>query len=171
MSKNIYHISGYTYFCGDLTNRHNYLLPALLAELERLDGCEQRLFDLGCRNGSIGVAVSKQGWEVTGVDVSSEGIAQASRVHPELRLETGFAHEDLEVKYGTFPAVVSLEVVKHLYDPRTLFNRLEPGGTAIVSTPYHGYWKNPVMAITGRMDALFYALWEHGHINFGRSPH
>ena len=66
--------------------------------------------------------------------------------------------------------VVSLEVVEHLYDPRafarTLFNLVEPSGTAIVSTPYHGYWKNLAMALTGRLDHHFTALWDHGHIKF-----
>ena len=37
---------------------------------------------------------------------------------------------------------------------------------AIISTPYHGYWKNLALAITGKMDAHFTALWDHGHIKF-----
>ena len=163
-------ISGYIYDGGELNSSHSYLLPALQAELERLDGCEKRLFDLGCGNGSIGAAVSKDGWDFTGVDVSSDGIAYANRVHPELRLEIGSAYENLSAKYGKFPVVVSLEVVEHLYDPRTyartLFDLLEPGGTAIVSTPYHGYWKNLVLAMTGKMDNHFHALWDNGHIKF-----
>ncbi|HSQ49736.1 MAG TPA: hypothetical protein VLL94_00560, partial [Nitrospiraceae bacterium] len=36
----------------------------------------------------------------------------------------------------------------------------------IVSTPYHGYWKNLAMALTGRLDHHFTALWDHGHIKF-----
>jgi 2-polyprenyl-3-methyl-5-hydroxy-6-metoxy-1,4-benzoquinol methylase len=60
--------------------------------------------------------------------------------------------------------------VEHLYDPRTfartLFDLVEPSGTAIVSTPYHGYWKNLAMALTGRLDHHFTALWDHGHIKF-----
>ncbi len=66
--------------------------------------------------------------------------------------------------------MISLEVVEHLYFPRkfarTVYDLLEPGGTAIISTPYHGYWKNLVMALTGTMDAHFTALWDHGHIKF-----
>jgi 2-polyprenyl-6-hydroxyphenyl methylase/3-demethylubiquinone-9 3-methyltransferase len=167
-------ISGYGYEDGELNSSHGYLLPALQTELGRLDGDDKRLFDLGCGNGSIGAAVGREGWDVTGVDVSSDGIAYANRVHPELRLETGSAYEDLAGKYGTFPVVVSLEVVEHLYDPRTyartLFDLLEPGGTAIVSTPYHGYWKNLVIALTGKMDHHFHALWDHGHIKFWSIP-
>lgn len=37
---------------------------------------------------------------------------------------------------------------------------------AILSTPYHGYWKNLTLAIFGKMDAHFTALWDHGHIKF-----
>ena len=32
--------------------------------------------------------------------------------------------------------------------------------------PYHGYWKNLALALTGRMDAHFTAMWDHGHIKF-----
>lgn len=39
-------------------------------------------------------------------------------------------------------------------------------GIAIISTPYHGYWKNLALALTGKMDAHFTALWDHGHIKF-----
>ncbi len=40
------------------------------------------------------------------------------------------------------------------------------GGAAVVSTPYHGYWKNLALAVSGKMDAHFTALWDHGHIKF-----
>ena len=43
---------------------------------------------------------------------------------------------------------------------------LRPGGTLILSTPYHGYLKNFVLAATGGLDAHFTALWDGGHIKF-----
>jgi len=43
---------------------------------------------------------------------------------------------------------------------------LEPGGMAVISTPYHGYLKNLALALSGRMDAHFTALWDYGHIKF-----
>jgi hypothetical protein len=33
-------------------------------------------------------------------------------------------------------------------------------------TPYHGYFKNLALALTGKIDAHFMALWDHGHIKF-----
>ena len=66
--------------------------------------------------------------------------------------------------------VLSLEVVEHVYFPRqyaaTVFSLLQEGGTAILSTPYHGYWKNLAMALSGKLDKHFTALWDHGHIKF-----
>jgi 2-polyprenyl-6-hydroxyphenyl methylase/3-demethylubiquinone-9 3-methyltransferase len=65
---------------------------------------------------------------------------------------------------------VSLEVVEHLFDPpsfaKTLFDLVEPGGLAIVSTPYHGYWKNLAISLTGKFDSHFTALRIGGHIKF-----
>ncbi|WP_038148693.1 class I SAM-dependent methyltransferase [Thioclava atlantica] len=166
-------IDEYGYSDAELNDSHTYLLPALEAELDQLApgiGSKQRVFDVGCGNGSIGAYMSARGWQVTGVDPSSEGIAQANKRYPELKLEVGSAYDDLAGKYGHFPVVVSLEVVEHVYAPRayarTLFDLLEPGGTAIVSTPYHGYLKNLAMALSGKMDAHFTALWDHGHIKF-----
>jgi 2-polyprenyl-6-hydroxyphenyl methylase/3-demethylubiquinone-9 3-methyltransferase len=43
---------------------------------------------------------------------------------------------------------------------------VEPGGIAVASTPYHGYVKNVALAVTGKLDAHFTALWDHGHIKF-----
>ena len=40
------------------------------------------------------------------------------------------------------------------------------GVVAILSTPYHGYWKNLALALCGRMDAHYTALWDNGHIKF-----
>ena len=36
----------------------------------------------------------------------------------------------------------------------------------MITTPYHGYLKNLVLAITGKLDAHFTALWDYGHIKF-----
>jgi 2-polyprenyl-6-hydroxyphenyl methylase/3-demethylubiquinone-9 3-methyltransferase len=87
-----------------------------------------------------------------------------------LKLASGSADDDLATQYGQFPVVLSLEVVEHVYAPRqyirTAFDLLARGGTVIISTPYHGYWKNLALALTGKMDGHFTALWDHGHIKF-----
>lgn len=164
-------ISGYRFADSQTNPAHRLLLPALRDELVGLSvQGHRRLFELGCGNGSVAALLDREGWEITGVDPSNEGIAQARLAHPHLRLEPGSAYDDLAMRYGRFPVVVSLEVVEHVYAPRdyarTLFDLVEPGGTAIISTPFHGYLKNLALAVTGRMDQHFTALWDHGHIKF-----
>lgn len=167
-------ISGYRYQNATLNDSHNLLLPQLLRLLEPFDTNSERehrrLFELGCGNGSVANVLQERGWDVTGVDPSVEGIEHAKDAYPHLKLETGSAYDDLAVRYGRFHVVVSLEVVEHVYAPRDyarlLFDLLCVWGIAIISTPFHGYWKNLALALTGKMDAHFTALWDHGHIKF-----
>jgi 2-polyprenyl-3-methyl-5-hydroxy-6-metoxy-1,4-benzoquinol methylase len=156
---------------GDLGHHHDYLLPSLLGAIgDELQGRPARIFDLGCGNGSVARVLASKGHQVTGVDPSESGIAAANRESPGLRLEVGSAYDPLAEKFGTFPVVVSLEVVEHVYFPRefakSLFNLVQEKGLAVVSTPYHGYLKNLALSLTGAMDRHFTALWDHGHIKF-----
>lgn len=100
-----------------------------------------------------------------GIDPSESGIALAG---PQCHL--GSAYDNLAATYGQFPVVVSLEVVEHCLEPRrfarSVFDLVEPGGIAIISTPFHGYWKNLALALANRMDSHFTALWDGGHIKF-----
>jgi 2-polyprenyl-6-hydroxyphenyl methylase/3-demethylubiquinone-9 3-methyltransferase len=108
-----------------------------------------------------------------GVDASCSGIDMARQAYPHARFRVGditgrFA--DLGCPAGYFDVVVSTEVIEHVYAPRKLvanaFEALRPGGELILSTPYHGYVKNVVVAVTGKFDAHFTALWDGGHIKF-----
>jgi 2-polyprenyl-6-hydroxyphenyl methylase/3-demethylubiquinone-9 3-methyltransferase len=163
---------GYAYQDAQTNCSHTYLmgpLQEILASLRWPNGAK-RLFDLGCGNGSVDAQLTRQGYEMVGVDPSEEGIAQAHRVFPELSLHRGSAYDNLAGMYGRFPALISLEVVEHVYFPRKyaacVYDLLEPGGTAIISTPYHSYLKNLALAASGALDRHFTALWDHGHIKF-----
>lgn len=172
MTDTVADISGYAYVDGELNESHDYLVPPLLNVLDSLSlpHNRRRLFELGCGNGAVAAVLADKGYQTTGVDVSLQGLEQARRRYPHLSLQQGSAYDRLAESYGQFPIVISLEVVEHLYAPRmfakTLYDLVEPSGTAVVSTPYHGYWKNLALALTGRLDAHFTALWDHGHIKF-----
>ena len=167
--------SEYVYESAIPSHTNAYLWPKVESILQQYKTSASptvapRIFDLGCGNGSFLRRLRKIGFSGQGVDPSSSGIRQAKTESPDLNVEEGSAYDDLAAKYGQFPIVVSLEVVEHLYSPRlfakTLFELTEPGGVAIVSTPYHGYVKNIVMAVSGKLDSHFTALWDHGHIKF-----
>lgn len=163
---------GYLYETPELTDAHGYLLPTVLGLVQSLlkVGGQGRIFELGCGNGSVASRLAGLGYSVTGIDYSESAIAMAKTHFPQLALEVGSVYDDLVARHGQFQLVLSLEVVEHLFFPRrfaqVLFNLLEPGGHALVSTPFHGYWKNLALALSGRMDAHFTALWDGGHIKF-----
>jgi len=161
-----------TYIHSKPATAHDYLLPTVADVLEDnfQAADETTVFDLGCGTGGAAALLSDKGYEVAGVDPSQDGIAKANLAYPDLSLEIGSAYDDLADRYGTFDAVISLEVVEHVYDPRTfsstMFDLVKPGGIAVVSTPFHGYWKNLALALTGRMDNHYMPLKDHGHIKF-----
>jgi 2-polyprenyl-6-hydroxyphenyl methylase/3-demethylubiquinone-9 3-methyltransferase len=150
---------------------HDYLLPEVLRILKsEAPAGDRRIFDLGCGNGSATAVMASFGFEVIGVDPSETGIRFAKESFPQIRFERASAGEGLRARFGRFPVVVSLEVVEHVYSPRRfaleVYDLVAPGGIAIISTPYHSYVKNLVLAVSGKMDAHFNALEEHGHIKF-----
>jgi 2-polyprenyl-6-hydroxyphenyl methylase/3-demethylubiquinone-9 3-methyltransferase len=140
---------------------------------EILAGCattSARIFEMGCGNGFMAHRLTRMGYDVRGIDSSKSGIEQARINYDGLQVFGGSVYDDLSATYGRFSVVLSIEVIEHCYDPRKFMRRvyelLEPGGIGIISTPYHGYWKNLALAILGRLDAHFTALWDGGHIKF-----
>jgi len=110
------------------------------------------------------------GFDVTGVDTSETGIANGRKAYQHVKIRVGSAYDDLAAQYGTFPLVVSLEVIEHCMDPhafaKAFLSLIAPGGIGFLSTPYHSYLKNLALAATGTMDRHFTALWPGGHVKF-----
>ena len=151
-----------------LTDYNRYLLPAVERALGPPAG--RRLFEIGFGNGAVAAHLAAKGFQVAGIDASASGPALARTAHPHLdRLEQGSVYDPLE-RFGRFQVVLSLEVIEHLYFPRRLaeaaFALLEPGGTLVLSTLYHGWLKNIALAAFGQFDRHFDPLWDHGHIKF-----
>lgn len=160
-------IADYRYYSDAQGCAHEYILPIVEEIVARRRPAS--IFDLGCGNGSVADRLSRFA-PVAGIDASASGVLIANQRFPKLKIAVGSVYDDLPAQYGSFPVVVSLEVVEHLYDPRlyarNLFGLVEPGGIAIVSTPFHGYWKNLALALSGRFDNHFTALWDGGHVKF-----
>jgi 2-polyprenyl-6-hydroxyphenyl methylase/3-demethylubiquinone-9 3-methyltransferase len=163
-------MTSYLYHDANPTYANAYLWPALKNIIAKRDWPERRAFDLGCGNGATCGMLSDLGFAVTGIDTSESGIACAKTAFPDVRVCVGSAYDDLAATYGTFPLVVGLEVIEHCFYPRayakTFLSLIAPGGLGFLSTPYHSYLKNLALAISGKMDAHFTALWDGGHVKF-----
>lgn len=166
------HYQDYGYRSGDEGWAHAYLMPTV----ERLivETGARRILEIGCGNGSTANRLARRsGIEIVAVELSESGVAHArANMDPEhpVRFEVASAYDDLAARFGRFDLVLSLEVIEHLYSPRVFLDRardaLSVHGHLLVSTPFHGYWKNLALALTGKLDSHFTALWDGGHIKF-----
>ena len=154
-------------FSGPAPN-HRYLVPAVVSCLPKPP---QRLIDLGCGNGALSSKLQTAGMIVTGIEGTESGVDRARQAYPDVTFiqhELGTPLPD--TLQGQFDVVVSAEVIEHLFFPRELFARareaLGSSGMLLVTTPFHGYWKNLALSISGKMDAHHQATSDYGHIKF-----
>lgn len=153
---------------------HNFYIPALLSLLPPSTdetGRKLRLLDLGCGNGSLTNVIAQQGFEVTGVEESTSGVNLASQAFPQITFQQLSLYSTPSIELiDYFDVIVSSDVIEHLFYPRELarFAKqcLKPSGRLIVTTPYHGYWKNLALALFNAMDKHHTVLWDGGHIKF-----
>ena len=151
---------------------HTYLYPTVSGLLRNVPK-GANVLDLGCGNGSFLACFQDQGWNLAGTDFSTTGIEIAKASHPGINFfvsDVEHAQADIAAQVGEVDVIVSTEVIEHLYSPReflkTVCAVLKPGGYFVVTTPYHGYLKNLMLAATGKLDKHFTVLWDHGHIKF-----
>ena len=151
---------------------HRYLLNGLLSVLNpAINTC---ILDVGCGNGWLATELIRRGYDVYGTDASETGIEWARQAYPDR-----FFHQDITagnlpdaLAHLRFDTIISTEVIEHLYSPlrflETCHRILKHSGYSeiILSTPYHGYFKNLALALTGTFDRHFLPLWEGGHIKF-----
>jgi 2-polyprenyl-3-methyl-5-hydroxy-6-metoxy-1,4-benzoquinol methylase len=172
--------SEYKYDSSQLAHTYSYLMTPLLAMLppptKNIDnGNKIRILDLGCGNGSFGNVLNQLGYDVVGVEESESGIAIAQQQYPDCKfIEASIYDLPYSQLKSEFDVVISVEVIEHLFDPKQLVRSaekcLKPGGSIILTTPYHGYWKNLALALSGKMDSHHTVLWDVGHIKFFSVP-
>jgi 2-polyprenyl-3-methyl-5-hydroxy-6-metoxy-1,4-benzoquinol methylase len=145
-------------------------LETMLRHL-RADAGIRDVLDVGCGDGNFAASLAEAGFSMHGIDPSVGGVSKARERYPAIRFAEASAYDNLLSPFGRsepFDAIVTIEVIEHLYSPRTLCRRvlesLKPGGLFIVTTPYWGYVKNVLLALTDRIDRSLTALWEGGHI-------
>ncbi|MBI4470315.1 MAG: class I SAM-dependent methyltransferase [Acidobacteria bacterium] len=134
-------------------------------------GRYQVVLDAGCGDGNFAASLSEYGFTMYGIDLSSGAIDRARQNWPQISFAEASVYDDLGAVFpgvDQFDAIVSIEVIEHLYSPRTFMRRaldgLRTGGVLILTTPYWGYVKNIVLAVSNRLDLAHTALWDGGHI-------
>ncbi len=164
-------VKDYGWVSAQSAHTGSYLTPRIFELLGQLRA--GRVMDLGCGNGALCAELAKAGYQVVGVENDSNGVKIASMAHPQIAFYNFGVQDDpakLLAHEGAFDVVVSTEVIEHLFSPHLLplyaAKVLRPGGYLVVTTPFHGYWKNLALALSGKWDKHLTALWHGGHIKF-----
>ncbi len=149
----------------------NYITPKILSILKSLP--IKRIADIGSGNGALCGTLKNNGFDVAGIEYDAQGCDISTKTYPDIQFYNlgveGNPNEVLENE-ESFDAVVSTEVVEHLYSPHNLpiFSGalLKEKGYLILSTPYHGYLKCLALSLMNKWDSHHTPLWHGGHIKF-----
>lgn len=146
-----------------------YIEPSIL-ELLASEKIRGKILDIGCGNGSMARSLEAKGYEVWGCEWDPAGVEIANRTKPGRFLRWNINDPREEFPWKDFHAVISSEVIEHLYLPRNLFRlarqTLAPAGFLILTTPYHGFFKNLVLSLMGKWDRHHDVTHDGGHIKF-----
>ena len=160
----------YDYRSHELNPSHKYILPKVLGLLKKYNS--KVIVDLGCGNGSVMRFLSKKGYKCVGIDASNEGVRYARNQNSKSKVLQGDITQlhNLDLSFTEFDTCICIEVLAHLYDPVefmiNLKNTMSNDTNIILTYPYHYYFKNLLIAITGRFDSHVRPLWRGGYVKF-----
>jgi 2-polyprenyl-3-methyl-5-hydroxy-6-metoxy-1,4-benzoquinol methylase len=160
----------YGFYTDQPAHTFNYLQAPLLSLLDK--NTNRCILDLGCGNGYLANYLISLGFNAYGTDASKEGITIARQANADRffiqDLSTGKLPAELQGL--NFDTIISTEVIEHLYDPAGFIDfckqALNNQGELILSTPYHGYFKNLMLSLFNKWDSHLSPGWHGGHIKF-----
>jgi SAM-dependent methyltransferase len=166
---------GYWTFSARKTGSHRYLAPRILQACRKYVHGGDRVFDIGCGNGWLARDLTDSGYQVVGLEPSESGVRNARALVPEAVVYELSIYDDLSaIPDGSFDIAVSAEVIEHLYNPQILvdvaWHKLKDGGVFVITTPYHGYLKNLLIALCNKWDSHHKPMQLGGHIKFWSRP-
>jgi len=149
------------------------VLPRIMSILEKMSADKSeplQVLEVGAGNGFVSNILKREGYEVTALEPSDDGAYLIATAYPDIKLIKSQIETIEPALNSQYDVVVCLEVVEHVYNPkefiRSIYKALKQDGRLIITTPYHGYIKNILIALLGLSDKHYTVLWENGHIKF-----
>ena len=110
----------------------------ILGDLNNQFPTRGRLLEVGCSYGGFLAEARRDGWEVTGVELS-ETAARYARDQLNLRVFSGSLHDQLKQLQEPYEAVALFHVIEHVPDPAQLLELcrklIKPRGLLVLKTP------------------------------------
>lgn len=135
-----------------LTEDQSQPLPVLPTSTRKKE--RPAALELGCSTGGYLAALAQAGWDVVGVEPSSQASEKARQAG--FLVHTGIL-DDAPLEPDSFHCVAGWMVVEHVIDPvatlKHMFHLLKPGGQLLISIPNVGCWEPTVFGTS-------WYLWE-----------
>lgn len=149
---------------------HSIILPPIVQAVRGMPS-GGAVLDIGCGNGALLAEIRKLGsWKLCGIESSESAVSLACGQGFDVRLGDATVDPTTLFEPRSFDLIISAEVIEHVYNPRGLLRQahtlLRPQGRLLLTTPYHGYLKNLIIATLGKSDSHYNPLWDCGHIKF-----
>jgi ubiquinone/menaquinone biosynthesis C-methylase UbiE len=120
--------------------------PRLQGYIPRQPGIT--IMDFGCGSGHILTEIQRLNPQarLLGLDVSGNALRDAGTRLPEADLRPIRDGDAFPVDDASVDFIFTSEVIEHIYDTENaaaeLYRVLRPGGSMLLTTPYHGFVKN-----------------------------
>lgn len=131
----------------------------------------KRLLDIGCGEGSFIVQVRQKFAEVYGIDISDD-VIELSIKNNIIAKKVNLNNEPIPFPDNYFDAVVTLDVIEHVFDPVLFLNEIKRvlvgGGYTIISTPNIRKIQRIVSLIMGHFPRTSYDPigFDGGHLHY-----
>jgi len=145
-----YWAKGKQTFSGSNQGYASNLRRWMSAELRDLPR-DAPVLEVGCGDASFTADLAKHFSAVTAIDLSAGQIAENAQRYPAIAFRQHDVAERLPFADASFEVVWCSEVLEHLFDPRFALREmhrvLRPGGRVLITVPYHGRFKNVLIAL------------------------
>lgn len=110
-----------------------------------------RILEVGCGDGTFTRNLADYSAHVVALDLSASQIERNARLYPLIDFRQHDLANPLPFRNETFDVIWCSEVLEHLFDPafavQEIYRVLAPGGKMLVTVPYHGRFKNVLIAL------------------------
>src|SRR5689334_13119233 len=129
-----------------------------------------RVLETGCANGRFSNVLVEHGCTVVGVELDSDAAQEAARFCESV-IVGDLEDPEVQAQIPTgFDVLLFGDVLEHLVRPwevlQQLRERLEPGGSVVISMPNVAHWDVRVGLLFGRFDYQYDGVMDATHLRF-----